>query len=45
MQVIDAGLVVKPNISLIAVTTPKVIGALLPTVQDGLVLALIVSTS
>ena len=45
MQVVDPGLVVVPDVGLITVTAPEVISPLFPAIQDGFVLALIVSAT
>ena len=45
MQVVDPGLVVVPDVRLVTVTAPEVISSLLPAIENGFVLALVVSAT
>ena len=45
MQLVTAGLVEKPDVALVPGPAPEVVGAVLPAVEDGLVLALVLIPS
>ena len=45
MQIVDTRLVIEPDICLVSVAAPEVIGSLLPAVQDRFVLTLVIRSA